>query len=994
MSNEEDDDWDDPPSRAGLGGRLTASPRPAPPTVPKKPSLSNSPPPPSKNYSAADYLRSALQAKPRGGAKRGERSSGHVGGGRSALHGNVGTASDSDDGVRFRGLGGGGSKDRVAGSDDDDEYDDDESDAWDPDGDDAFALPDTFGGGARWRRKRRREESTEGGDHAGGVGPDVDVELGAWEQHTKGVGSKLLQKMGFTGRLGLREDGITKPIVARVRPEKSGIGAGKFVEKTEEETQMDEVMERNLNTGVGDGDKGGEKFGEEREQGRGEGGKRWQKDGAKVRQGARRKKASKSKLKLVDLTGASYKQNIGSDRASGEGNEAFPAVLDLRGVDAVEAESVAEALLRGDADEASHAGTQGPFDVPEVIFNVRMLQSAAKSDVEVAVRKRATEEMLRSNAALERERIAKSLTDAKDDLRDAQSLQSELSGFLTAAKVAGKAAKLEKKRMKATRRAERDGDEPGGVLLDGNNEPLRPEHNDSKVDAGTSLAEFVKVLRKFTASEAVQGELRKRTHDPYGIRESLSAIAEARAGPLAGDLLAIAGGKAGYGNPAAVGGKSSYGSASELCALLTATQGVLGARDTSEGYMRLVCRVVFNPLRRAVGARWNAREPDRMVELMDSLVLVLPAALSSSFAEEMLVPRLLREVEAWTWSNAADFGTPFHLWIFPWLPVVGKRPLAPVFSAVRQKITSMLRWWAMHEAAAIGNMSRRERPADVISHVSPWGEVLSQGKLQGALARHIAPVLQSALQREFNEDNLPKYSPSSVCPPPACASLDEVLVWRGVMDEAALGKILLVGLFPALVVALHQHLFQFVEDCAGLPVAAASAAAWYEAWRDRIPEGLSLHIRPGLAALLFVMHASSKQSTDPIARKKLACSDTRLLLRNGYIVPPKRNVKARATEKHAAERPVLISSGQGRRATLRDVVRSIATREGLAFHDEGRVTNDGRQLYVFGETSVVLDGARQLVLADCRAGSAGGVDGRLVAVDMQTLARLGRGEKL
>lgn len=47
-----------------------------------------------------------------------------------------------------------------------------------------------------------------------------------WEKHTKGIGSKLLQKFGFTGRLGAREDGISKAIEVTLRPTKQGLGFG------------------------------------------------------------------------------------------------------------------------------------------------------------------------------------------------------------------------------------------------------------------------------------------------------------------------------------------------------------------------------------------------------------------------------------------------------------------------------------------------------------------------------------------------------------------------------------------------------------------------------------------------------------------------------------------------------------------------------------------------------------------------------------------------
>eukprot|EP01038_Epipyxis_sp_PR26KG_P007689 gene7689-10460_t len=57
-------------------------------------------------------------------------------------------------------------------------------------------------------------------------------DIGGWEKHTKGIGLKLLQKMGFKGRLGAREDGISRAVEVVVRPNQVGLGFGDIVEAT------------------------------------------------------------------------------------------------------------------------------------------------------------------------------------------------------------------------------------------------------------------------------------------------------------------------------------------------------------------------------------------------------------------------------------------------------------------------------------------------------------------------------------------------------------------------------------------------------------------------------------------------------------------------------------------------------------------------------------------------------------------------------------------
>uniref|UniRef100_K3WKH7 G-patch domain-containing protein n=1 Tax=Globisporangium ultimum (strain ATCC 200006 / CBS 805.95 / DAOM BR144) TaxID=431595 RepID=K3WKH7_GLOUD len=54
--------------------------------------------------------------------------------------------------------------------------------------------------------------------------------LGKWEKHTKGFGLKMLAKMGFKGRLGKDESGVSSTIEVVQRPALMGIGYGNFTE--------------------------------------------------------------------------------------------------------------------------------------------------------------------------------------------------------------------------------------------------------------------------------------------------------------------------------------------------------------------------------------------------------------------------------------------------------------------------------------------------------------------------------------------------------------------------------------------------------------------------------------------------------------------------------------------------------------------------------------------------------------------------------------------
>lgn len=130
------------------------------------------------------------------------------------------------------------------------------SNGGDDDGDDDGFLPSAFGKRIKEGAMRRQRERTEKSklDKGKRVKDQVFVsgnDVGGFEKYTKGIGMKLLEKMGYKGGgLGKNAQGIVAPIEAKLRPRNMGMGFNEFKETEKLPPALKEFEEKKGSVGV------------------------------------------------------------------------------------------------------------------------------------------------------------------------------------------------------------------------------------------------------------------------------------------------------------------------------------------------------------------------------------------------------------------------------------------------------------------------------------------------------------------------------------------------------------------------------------------------------------------------------------------------------------------------------------------------------------------------------------------------------------------------
>jgi tuftelin-interacting protein 11 len=182
----------------------------------------------------------------------------------------------------------------------------------------------------------------------------IDKDFGKFEKHTKGIGLKLMQKMGYKIGEGLGSDGrgIVKPIEAPLRPARMGLAYRGFKEKT------NQVIEDERRQGLVDDE-------DEIDI----------KPAKKEKSNAWKKSAKAKKSRIAYKTADEIINEIGS------GPSVQPIkIIDMTGPQAREISSTSQISLQAIPDTSTR--------LPELRHNLRLIVDISKADLEHFTRER------------------------------------------------------------------------------------------------------------------------------------------------------------------------------------------------------------------------------------------------------------------------------------------------------------------------------------------------------------------------------------------------------------------------------------------------------------------------------------------------------------------------------------------------------------------------------------------------------------------------------
>uniref|UniRef100_A0A1A8Q1L0 Tuftelin-interacting protein 11 n=1 Tax=Nothobranchius rachovii TaxID=451742 RepID=A0A1A8Q1L0_9TELE len=663
--------------------------------------------------------------------------------------------------------------------------------------------------------------------------------IGNWEKHTKGIGQKLLQKMGYQAGKGLGKNaqGIINPIEAKIRKGKGAVGAYGN-ERTQQSLQdfpvvdSEEEEEKEFQKELG----------------------QWRKDPA----GPAGKKKPKYSYRTVDELKAKGKIVSRSTSATA-GELAQVKVIDMTGREQKVYYSYSQMSHKHSVPDeappslASQDQKVSGFALPELEHNLQLLIDLTEQDI------------LQSARRLQHEKdVVVSLS------HESKALQSRLESEQESIR-----------RMEAVL-----------ALVE------RFPSEETAPGEGPTLQECAQIF------ETLQSDY----YEEYKMM-GLADLAVAVIHPLLKEKL------------------SSWDPVKDSSYCLEDIglwRAILESRDmhpsgphsNMDPYHRLLWEV-WIPVMRSCVSGWQPRMVGPMVDCMEMWVPLLPPWIVDHLLEQMILPRLQREVDSW---NPLTDTVPIHSWIHPWLPLLQSR-LEPLYPPIRSKLSNALQRW---------------HPSDASARLilQPWKNVFTAGAWEAFMVKNIIPKLALCLEELVINPHQQQMEP-----------FHWVMDWEGMLSLSSLVSLLEKNFFAKWL----QVLCSWLSNSPNYE----EITKWYLGWKSMFSDLLLAQalIKEKFNEALDIMNRAVSSGMggymQPGARENIA-----------YLTQTERRKDFQyeaLQERRDAESVAHRGISAGVPTNFKDLIQTKAEENNIVFMPLVGKRHEGKQLYTFGRIVIFID---------------------------------------
>ncbi|XP_020328610.1 tuftelin-interacting protein 11 [Oncorhynchus kisutch] len=666
-------------------------------------------------------------------------------------------------------------------------------------------------------------------------------DLGTWEKHTKGIGQKLLQKMGYVPGKGLGKNaqGILNPIEAKLRKGKGAVGAYGN-ERTKQSLQDFPVVDSEEE--------------EEKEFQRELG--QWRRDPA----GGGGKKKPKYSYRTVEELKAKGKL-AGRTTQTPAGELAQVKVIDMTGREQKVYYSYSQMTNKLSVPEeaplsvATREQKTSGFALPELEHNLQLLIDLTEQDI------------LQSSRRLQHERDV------------VVTLSHESSGLQTRLGTERDAIQ----RLEAVLQ-----------LVD------RFQSGETAPGVGPSLQECAGVF------ETLQSEFYEE-YKTLGLGDLAAAVVH----PLLREKLRTW-------DPLK---DSSYGleEVGQWRAILESDQ--LHHANAPEAHMDPYHRLLWEvwiPVLRVCVSGWQPRMVGPMVDCVEVWAPLLPLWILNHLLEQLLFPRLQREVDSW---NPLTDTVPIHSWLHPWLPLLQSR-LEPLYPPIRSKLANALQRW---------------HPSDGSARLilQPWRDVFTPGAWEAFMVKNIIPKLALCLGELVINPHQQQMEP-----------FNWVLDWEGMLSPSSLVSLLDKHFFSKWL----QVLCSWLSNSPNYE----EITKWYLGWKSIFSDAVLAQplVKDKFNEALDIMNRAVSSGLgggymQPGARENIA-----------YLTHTERRKDFQyeaLQERRDAESVAQRGIGASLPTNFKDLIQTKAEENNIVFMPLVAKRHEGKQLYTFGRIVIYID---------------------------------------